>query len=349
MVRIHPAPPIRQVFDSEVAQTRGAQGKQKMRNIQNRLKRKYLTLSLKVLICFALFGFGGYSLGKQFLKPLQSTKQPQASQKPVSSLSPKTPADWRTCSNTKAGFSIAYPANFEADQTTCNYTVMDYDRVKNIKTSNSADDFRKNWFLTITTERTSSDVDQWIENKCLTSSPSCSKAITGPIANSKQYDLQDVHYAETNTVVKTNGMIFNFSLNARNPNTPVNQSIRDVYNKIISTLRSPVDTQTIQLGPLEVAKKYLNAYVSKDWVTAKKLSGDNSFDENLAMSYGFTKYEITGSKPDNKQNYFHVYVKFTDQSGKVFDKAPYSTESLEVLMFKDSTGKWSALTWYFFE
>lgn len=152
-------------------------------------------------------------------------------------------SDWKTCSNTNKGFSITYPKDFKVDPTTCNYAVMDYNNVKDISVSNSIDDFRKNWLLTITSEKTSSDVNQWIKNKCL---PSCSEAITGPIADSKQYDLLNVHYAETVTVIKTNGIIFSFSLNARNPSTPVNQNIRDVYNQILSTFKFTTPTTSIE-------------------------------------------------------------------------------------------------------
>lgn len=145
--------------------------------------------------------------------------------------------NWKTCINTSSGFSVAYPINFEVDSTTCSYAVMDYNNVKDIIVSNSIDDFRKNWLLVITAEKTSSDVNQWIKDRCSASLPSCSETITGPIVNSEQYDLLNVHYAETDTVVSRNGIILKLSLNARNPNTPINQNIRDVYNQILSTFR----------------------------------------------------------------------------------------------------------------
>jgi hypothetical protein len=103
-----------------------------------------------------------------------------------------------------------------------------------------------------------------------------------------------------------------------------------------------------QIDPVEVARKYLDAYVSGDWVTAKSLSGDNTFDENVANGYGFTKYEILDSSP-GENNYYHIYVRFTDNLGNMYDKAPHSNSPLEVLMHKNNDGNWQALTWYFFE
>jgi hypothetical protein len=114
---------------------------------------------------------------------------------------------------------------------------MAHDLVKDINVSSPIDDFRKNWLLTLTVEKTSLNTDQWIKNKCANKLPLCSEARPGSITNSQQYDLLDTHYAETNTIVKRNDLIFDFSLKARNPNVPVDQNIRQVYNQILSTFK----------------------------------------------------------------------------------------------------------------
>lgn len=117
------------------------------------------------------------------------------------------------------------------------------------------------------------------------------------------------------------------------------------FDQILSTFKF-IDQK--QESALDVAKKYLDAYVSQDWTTAKQYSSDPNFDEAIAEGYAFVKYTITGQKADTKANYYHVYVSFTDKNGEINNKAPYSNGPLEVLMFKDSSGQWKALTWYFY-
>lgn len=216
------------------------------------MKKNNLTLPLILSLIFAgalLLTFIYQQSQINSLKSLQTTPTPIAT---VSSTpSTDLTSTWQTCINPNAGFSLSYPKNFQVDPSTCNYTVMDYNDVKDINVSNPFEDFRKNWLLTIKSEKTSSDIDQWIENNC---QPSCSKTTTGPIAGSKQFDLLNVHYAETDTVVKINGLIFSFSLNARNPNTPVDQNIRDVYNQILSTFKFTTPTASTDISTWKTYK-----------------------------------------------------------------------------------------------
>lgn len=126
---------------------------------------------------------------------------------------------------------------------------------------------------------------------------------------------------------------------------PTNQGYTTIVSQILSTFKF---TDQKEESALDVAKKYLDAYVSQDWTTAKKYSSDSNFDEKIAQSYAFVKYTITGQKADTKANYYHIYVSFTDKNGEVNNKAPYSSAPLEVLMVKDNNGEWKALTWYFY-
>lgn len=146
---------------------------------------------------------------------------------------------WKTCTNSTYGFSIAYPTNFDVDPITCNYSVMEYNRVKDISVVNPIDDFRKNWLLTITAHKTLLNANQWIKSQCPIGHLwiRCSEPMPGPIPTSMQYDLLNVHYAGRNTIVKINSTLFDFSLNARNPNTPVSHHIQQVYDQILSTFR----------------------------------------------------------------------------------------------------------------
>jgi len=121
--------------------------------------------------------------------------------------------------------------------------------------------------------------------------------------------------------------------------------LETLTTQILSTFKF---TDQKEEAALDVAKKYLDAYVSQDWITAKQLNKDPEFDERIAQSYGFTKYTITGHKIDANPNYYHVYITFTDKDGKTHSQAPNSSGPLEVYLTKTKTGEWKALTWYFY-
>jgi len=120
-------------------------------------------------------------------------------------------------------------------------------------------------------------------------------------------------------------------------------------DQILSTFKfTNSATDVTDMDALTVAKKYLDAYVVGDWAMAKE-NGDPQMDERIAAGYGFTKYEITGSKAEPDPNQYHVYVKFTDKKGQVWDIAPHTqSDPLQVLMMKNN-GVWKAVTWYFYE
>jgi hypothetical protein len=120
-------------------------------------------------------------------------------------------------------------------------------------------------------------------------------------------------------------------------------------NQILSAFKfSDGMTNANDSDVLIAAKKYLDAYVSGNWTVAKQY-GDSQLNEAITAGYGLTKYEITGSNADANANNYHVYVKFTDKTGRIYEIEPHSTDKpLEVLMVKEN-GVWKAVTWYFFE
>ncbi|HUS59962.1 MAG TPA: hypothetical protein VMX76_01100 [Nevskiaceae bacterium] len=190
--------------------------------------------------------FGAYKLGQKSIYPARpepSRGEPIEGPTPTPGLvatpTPDPTADWKTCNNKNYSFSIKYPANFGIDPSTCNYSIMDYNFVKDISVVNIFEDFRKNWLLTINAEKSTLGLDQWIKDKnlCPSSFESCSSQIAGPITNSTEVDLINRRYAKTDVIVKTNDTIFDFSLSARNPNTPVNSGIKNVLDQILSTFR----------------------------------------------------------------------------------------------------------------
>lgn len=230
-------------------------------------KIKILAVFLGVLV-FAGAVFGAYKFGRRQIQPgPQPTPTPGVTCGPCSQLMPPHPdfckdgtiipgekdecgcqmppkcqrstANWKTCTNKNYSFSIKYPANFEIDPSTCNYAIMDYNLVKDINIVDTFEDFRKNWLLTINVEKSALGLDQWIKDKnlCPSSFESCSGQVAGPITNSIEVDLINRHYAETDVIVKKNDTILDFSLNARNPNTPVNSGIKNVLDQILSTFK----------------------------------------------------------------------------------------------------------------
>ena len=117
-------------------------------------------------------------------------------------------------------------------------------------------------------------------------------------------------------------------------------------NSILSTFKFIYKNEETAL---DVAKKYLDSYISGNWSVVKEINEDTNFDENIAKSYNITNYKIISSKVDTKdQNYFHAYVDLTTSDGQVHKISPGGTQ-IEVLMHKDMSGKWKALTWYFFQ
>jgi len=119
-------------------------------------------------------------------------------------------------------------------------------------------------------------------------------------------------------------------------NDPSNQNFRDITDTILSTfkLRS-TEQQTEINSPLSAAKRYLNAYVSKDWETVKSMCADKEFNENIAESYGYSSYEIISSEPDTDPNYYHVFISLTDEYGT---HTSIHNQPLEVLLNDSHTG-----------
>ncbi len=119
---------------------------------------------------------------------------------------------------------------------------------------------------------------------------------------------------------------------------------KQTINQILSTFK--FTNQKTEAESVTVARTYLDAYTTQNWETAKSTS-TTDFNAEIAASYKFIAYKIIGSKPDTKDNYYHVFIEFTDSSGAIHNKA-INNEPLEVLMYKNDLGEWKALTWYFY-
>lgn len=291
------------------------------------VKNNKVILKIVAALALVLLGTGGVLAYQKF-----STPKPVAVSSPTPTANPDPTADWETYADTNAEFSFRYPTNWQQSTDV-----------------GLLNDPTNSYILSIASEKTTQTLQQYMNKKCIVSGTNfCSDSKTGAISSSIQYNHPKSQYDSLDTLVLNNGKIYTISLASRNPNRSADTQTINIYNQILSTFKFTGSTISDK-APLDAAKKYLDAYVSGDWTTAKELSSDPNFDVNIAQGYGFTKYEITGSKTDTNPNSYHVYVSFTDKDGKVYDKTPHSNNPLEVLMTKDSAGQWKAVTWYFYQ
>jgi len=93
-------------------------------------KTSYLMIAGIILVCFVIFGFGGYYLGRQTSNNSEQSGLPQSYSSPTTTASSPTPensvqpptahnktAGWDSYSNTSAGFSIKHPAGWRKVET----------------------------------------------------------------------------------------------------------------------------------------------------------------------------------------------------------------------------------------
>jgi hypothetical protein len=152
-------------------------------------------------------------------------------------------ADWITCTNSTLQFNIRYPRDFRFDPVSCNYVVSDYNAVKDIEIMTPYDEFRKNWLLTISAEKSDLSVEQWIKNKNLCQDNLCPGVTNGLTIDSASFYINS-HYPEIDVVEKIDGTIFRFVLNAREPDI---SSIvaNEVLGQILSTFSFTGHTESV--------------------------------------------------------------------------------------------------------
>lgn len=179
-----------------------------------------------IILFFIILGIYLFWQNKQFKKESSLNNN----------FSTNEPINWEICINTKDNFSIQYPPYFNWDKETCNYLVQDYSLLSNIKVTNSVEDLRKNWLLSIKVYPVDIEPGSWLlANRCSHLS-GCSEFIPGLLSNSIQTNINS-HYYESDLVVNLNKKIVVFVLNARNPAVELSPGSRQVFNQIVSTFK----------------------------------------------------------------------------------------------------------------
>lgn len=82
-------------------------------SIQEKPRANYLVIGIVILVCFTVFGFGGYYLGKQSSQNITGERRNQISPTPVVTEKDLT-ANWKTYRSTlRGGFEFMYPNDAE--------------------------------------------------------------------------------------------------------------------------------------------------------------------------------------------------------------------------------------------
>lgn len=274
-----------------------------------------------------------------YLKP-QSIPTPTIATFPTKIPTPDPTTNWKTYENKKYGFSFKYPDYLHQIKSTVSSNSLPSEKFQ-------SDDFQ-----------TEDGIENTIVSKGLNLAYTYNDSMgcdTSEDITKNELKIITIDNHETRRYfVSWEGMIFyaadvflpksclNISLNYGNNYNK--DQVLDIFSQILSTFKF---TDQAISSALEVAKKYLDASVKGDLETAKIYCP--SMERTALDGYSFVKYEITDSKPDVNPNYYHVYIKFTDKDGLIWDKAPHSNNPLELFMSKDKDGNWKSSTWYFYQ
>lgn len=227
------------------------------------------------------------------------------------SPTPNPTADWKTCINSTKNFSINFPQELNFDEKSCNYSLVDYNNVENIEVVDSTTDFQKNWLFSIDVIDSDLSPSDFINNKVCEVPDICSDPIQGILPSSLEINISS-HYPETDTIFKSNGKIFTFSLNARNPDTKPATGVRDLYHQVLSTFKfidPTADWKTYENKEYGFSFKYpqnttlTNAendtYLISDELT-NFTSGDNTSKIYLFLNSRSQGWAGGGDEPDYK-------------------------------------------------
>lgn len=303
---------------------------------------KYLTIILLIIILVSVtvatfFGYKYFQLLNEIkIAKVMENKNLKLEDAPNPSVVSNSSAmeDWKTYENLSLGFRIKYPA----------LTVIE----KEIDDNNSRFVAFSGHDLKFEIMLRSNPGTITLDNYFYMDSP-VSRKITFLGKSANVYELSNgycdgpgCNYPLITIVIENNFELFHISFIG-------DTELSKLEEQILGTFEFIDDKDVVfkeNNDPKKVVNDYLTAYVNKDWVKAKEICP--SLDEKIAEGYGFTKFEVTGFIPNETGGYY-AYVKFINDKGEIFDRAPHSNNPLQILVSKDEEGIWKVLTWYFYE
>lgn len=140
----------------------------------------------------------------------------------VASVEEVTP-DWKTYADPNGLYSFKYPSSWLSST--------------DVGLFNDSD---KNWILGVEVFKSSLSSQDWVSAERCTRSiigEICSINLNTPIQDWVQFTNFGSHYTSIGTAIKHHESIYEINLNARNPNQPVNDNIKNIYNLILSTFK----------------------------------------------------------------------------------------------------------------
>ncbi|MFH0863746.1 MAG: hypothetical protein V1858_01470 [Candidatus Gottesmanbacteria bacterium] len=238
-------------------------------------KTKILLLALGAIGLIVISSLGTFL----FIKS-QTTQKPSLQEISIVSPTPTAldeTANWKTYTNNKYSFSFKYPNGFLLEET----TGSDNKNLLNVSItkldSNNKTDLEyptMGWGLA----KTSLTPEEWIKNKNMcpnfSDKPSCTPIKSGFVKESIEVEQINRQYTGLDTFINKNGVLFDFNMSARKPNSNFSQEERDTYNQILSTFKFLDETVTVSPTP-SIAKK-LTYSLPSGWKTVQDKS--NTFE-----------------------------------------------------------------------
>jgi hypothetical protein len=142
--------------------------------------------------------------------------------------------NWKTYTNSEYKFTFKYPQEFS-------FQILDE------KASDKPKVFLRLYqqenqsypIIDLILIKTNLTPEQWIKENdyCPSSFNSCTTPVEGPIPKSIQFEEKNRHYAGLTTLFKNKEILFEFRLGATEPNNPIETSVRNTYNLILSTFK----------------------------------------------------------------------------------------------------------------
>ena len=185
-----------------------------------------LTVPLVLLLLLSLGGTGYLAYqNMQLQKQIAGTKTiSYASPSPSASATPDPTANWKTYTDPKGFFTFKYPSDFTSSTDT-----------------GLLNDPTKSWIFDVQYGNSSKSAQDQVNSLCQVSNNTTQFCVITPgtqIPGSVQYINNTSHYSSMGTVVvHGNSLLFQIFLNARNPNQPVDNTIKNIYLQILSTFK----------------------------------------------------------------------------------------------------------------